>query len=480
MRQAVKRALLRVVDRMDKRGVTRWTLPPDAWGLAVGEGGRLAWDGVDLQGLAERFGTPLHVVNRAHLERDYRAFHDAFAAHFPRVDVGYSYKTNPLPGVLEALHAAGATAEVISHFELWLALRLGVPPDRVIFNGPGKTREGLELALRAGVKLVNLDGLTELELAESVAAAVGRRQRVGVRVVASVGWSGQFGVRIADGAALAAFTRLRRSPHLDPRALHVHLGSGIQDTGVYLRAAEEALAFVQRLRTELGIAIEHLDLGGGFGVPTVRSYTTRDFQLLLNGFRLRPPVPDKAPRPADFAAAIVPLVARYCGADRGAWPEIILEPGRAVTSSAQLLLLRVIALKDGDAIGPYAILDGGRNLTMPTGYEYHEVLPVAADATRPRRAWSLFGPLCHPGDLLFKGRQLPDLAIGDAVAVMDAGAYFIPNQMNFSNPRPAAVMIDGGETRVIRARESFEDIVRLDGMGAPEDGMLRSPRRRVA
>ena len=448
--------------------------------MAVDDAGHLAWDGVDLHAVALRYGTPLHVVNRPRLEAAYRRFRDAFAAHFPRVDLGYSYKTNPLPAALRVLHEAGATAEVISHYELWLALRLGVPPSRIVFNGPGKTPASLAQAVDAGVKLINIDGMTELDQLERIAAASGRRQRVGVRVVASVGWSGQFGLAIADGAAMAAFARLAKSSHLEPCALHVHLGSGLRETGIYLRAVDESLAFARRLHDELGIAIEHLDLGGGFGVETVRSYTNLDHQLLINGFRLRPPRPGDAPGPEDYAARLVPVVARHLGADRSRWPEIILEPGRAVTSSAQCLLVSVLGLKRGARDGPLAILDGGRNLMIPTAYEYHEVLPVTQAANPERHECALYGPLCHPGDLLFRRRELPPLAIGDVLAVMDAGAYFIPNQMTFSNPRPAVAMIENGEAHLVRVRESFEDLVQLDDAALPGRERPRAAPRVVA
>jgi diaminopimelate decarboxylase len=477
-RSAAKRAVLTVMDRLDKRDVRSWSQPPGAWGMTAASG-RLEWDGVDLHALAERHGTPLHVINRGRLEATYRRFRDAFASRYPRVDIGYSYKTNPLPAALRVLHEAGATAEVISHYELWLALRLGVPGARIVFNGPGKTPESLALALEAGVKLINIDGATELATLERLAAARQRPQRVGVRVVTSVGWSGQFGMPLADGTAYQAFQRLAQSEHLHPCAIHVHLGSGLRDTGIYLRAAEETLAFMRRLRDELGIVIDHLDLGGGFGVETVRSYSNLDHQLLINGFRLRPPRPGDAPGPEDYAAGIVPIVERHLGSDTGKWPELILEPGRAVTSSAQCLLVSVLALKRGDRHGPYAILDGGRNLMIPTGYEYHEVLPVTKAAAADRSPWTLFGPLCHPGDLLFKRRDMPAMEVGDVVAVMDAGAYFIPNQMTFSNPRPAVAMIERGEARVVRVRETFEDLVALDEHALPVGERPRSAPRVV-
>jgi diaminopimelate decarboxylase len=124
--------------------------------------------------------------------------------------------------------------------------------------------------------------------------------------------------------------------------------------------------------------------------------------------------------------------------------------------------LKVLALKEGDRFGPFAIVDGGKNITMPLGYEYHELFVANRMREPATRRYSIFGPLCHPGDILVRQREFPPLQVGDILVVMDAGAYFVPNQMNFSNPRPAAVMLSEGAATVIRSRETFEDIVRLD------------------
>jgi diaminopimelate decarboxylase len=464
LRTVVKGAVLRALNAYDKRNRAPSSQPPGLWGLEVDGSGRLIWDGCRLDDLAREFGTPLHVVSQRQLERSYREFREAFASRYPQVDVGFSYKTNPLPGAIRALHALGAGAEVISHFELWLALQLGVPPERIILNGPAKTPTALDLAVRRGIKLINIDGPAEIEQIDARAAHWGRRQAVGVRIVTSVGWSSQFGFRIDDGAAMETFRRVNGCRHLEPCALHLHLGTGIRDTGIYFQAIREALGLAARVRAELGLAIRYLDLGGGFGVPTVRPLSELDVKFLANGFPVKPPGVADAPRISDYAAGIVSLLEQH-----GAWsaderPEIILEPGRALTSGAQCLLLGVLSLKPGDRNGRFAIVDGGKNVTMPLGYEYHELLVANRVNGAATSRYTVFGPLCHPGDIVVQNRDLPRLEVGDVLAVMDAGAYFIPNQMNFSNPRPAAVMIANGKAEVIRGRESFEDVVRLDGV----------------
>ena len=461
MKQQVRRLVLGALNACERLDKAPTALDPGLWGMSVDGAGQLWWDGCCLEELAADFGTPLHVVSRKRLESDYRRFHGAFAARYPRVAVAYSYKTNPLPGVLQALHACGADAEVISHFELWLALELGVRPRHIIFNGPAKTAAALDLALRSGIKLINIDGEAEIARLEDCALSHGRRQAVGLRVITSMGWSGQFGFRLADGAALAAFRRLRDCPHLDPCALHLHLGTDLHDANLYFAAAREVFAFARQLHSDLGIRIRHVDLGGGFGVPTVRALSALELRYLEQGFAVRPPQPAALPCIEDYAAGIVKVAEEHVALGGGEPPELIFEPGRALTSSAQCLLLRVLSSKAAGGVH-YAIANGGRNLAMPLAYEYHELFAAnrMRDAADTRHI--VCGPLCHPADVVVAQRQLPRLAAGDLLAVMDAGAYFIPNQMNFSNPRPAVVMLADGVPRLIRERESFRDLVRLD------------------
>jgi diaminopimelate decarboxylase len=285
-------------------------------------------------------------------------------------------------------------------------------------------------------------------------------------VVTSVGWSGQFGFRLADGSALAAFRRLRNCPHLDPCALHLHLGTDLHDAGLYFAAAREVFAFARQLRSELGIEIRHVDLGGGFGVPTVRPLSALELRYLDQGLPVRPPQAAALPRIEDYATGIVKIAEEHVAEGGGEPPELILEPGRALTSSAQCLLLRVLSSKSTAGGAHYAIANGGRNLAMPLAYEYHELFAANRMLDPADTRHIVCGPLCHPSDVVAAQRQLPRLVAGDLLAVMDTGAYFIPNQMNFSNPRPAVVMLVNGAPRLIRQRESFQDLLRLDARDA--------------
>ena len=472
LRQQAKAAVVRAWharNESERRrlGQIHGTLPPELWDLDVNTSGHLTVCGHDTVELARRYGTPLHVVSRPRLEKDFRRFIGNFRSRWANVEIGYSYKTNPLPGVIRELHALGAWAEVISHFELWLALKLGVSPDQIIYNGPAKSAEGLRLGITRGIRLINVDNLSEIDQVGRLAREIGVRQQVGVRVVTSVGWSGQFGHSLANGEALEAFARLAAIDSVDACALHVHLGTGLKDVATYLQAIREMLEFARRLERDLGVRIRYFDFGGGFGVPTVRPLDQWDERLAAMGYPPGPVDTGKAPTIEAFAQAIVELMqAYYPDNDEASQPMLLFEPGRAITSSAQILLLSVLAVKPGADGSSRVILDGGKNIAMPTGYELHELLPASAMRGEYRRMHHFYGPLCHPGDVLLRWKRFPDMRPGDVVAAMDAGAYFVPNQMNFSNPRPAAVMVDGARDWVIRERESFENIVQLDGLDA--------------
>jgi diaminopimelate decarboxylase len=458
-----KKVLAHVSRRNDARRVQLGQergIPPETFGASVSPAGHLVIGGCDVADLARRFGTPLYVVDAQKLRNDYAAFSGGFSAVYPHVEIGYSYKTNPLPGVIRVLHDCGALAEVISHFELWLALRLGVAPHDIIFNGPAKTAEAIDLAVAHRVKLINIDGLDEIDLLAAATARNRTTQRVGVRVVTSVGWQAQFGLRLRTGEARDAFERLRKISQLEPIGLHVHLGTGIKNVPLYLAAIREMLVFARELQRDLGVRIRYFDFGGGFGVPTVQPLDEWDSRLALNNLPIRPVETTATPPIADYAQGISTLMREFYAEDE--LPTIAFEPGRALSSSAQSLLLQVLTVKRDREGAVRVILNGGKNYALPTGYEYHEFLAASRMHDPLAGPQSFFGPLCHPGDVLALQKPFPALQAGDLVSVMDAGAYFVPNQMNFSNPRPAAVLVENGTASLIRERESFSDIVRLD------------------
>lgn len=431
------------------------------WDMSIGSNGHLFIEDCDTVELAKDHGTPLYIVNKKRLQKNFSIFYDCFSRHYCNIEVAYSYKTNPLPAVLKVLHEAGASAEVISPFELWLALKLGVPANRIIYNGPGKSEESLNFAFSKNVKLINVDSFSEIEIIRTLSMKYKNDQVLGVRVVTSVGWSDQFGFPIKNGAAMKAFAMLSEISGVHTCAIHIHLGTGISDGVTYLKAIKEVLDFSVLLNESLGIKICYFDFGGGFSVPTVRPFSR--IENILRSYSLSPRYkrqPTNEPF-EEYSGSIIKLFRKYFPQDEDC-PQIIFEPGRAISSSAQCLLLKVLSVKPGRNGNQILIMDGGRNIATPTVYEYHHVYAASKMSDSRIMSYTIYGPLCHPTDLLYASEKFPEVEPGDIFAIMDAGAYFIPNQTNFSFPRPAAVLVDNGECEVIREREAFQDIISLD------------------
>lgn len=254
-----------------------WSAPlPSLWGITADANGHLMLGGCDCREIVDLYGTPLHVMDEALLRSSYVRFSKAFARHGIRCEIYYSYKTNSVPGILKVLHDEGAGAEVISPFELWLALELKVSPDAIIYNGPGKSPEGLRLAIEKGIRRININSFCELDFIEALAAEIGAKPTVGVRLYTGVGWGDQFGFGIESGDAWRVFERLSRTKAVEIDGVHFHLGSQIHTPQLYEAAALVALKFLAKIKEAFGLRINSFDLGGGFGVPTVRVYEQAD------------------------------------------------------------------------------------------------------------------------------------------------------------------------------------------------------------
>jgi diaminopimelate decarboxylase len=432
------------------------------WGLGVNRAGHLVLGGCDVVEIAHAYGTPLHLADEAALRHAYRSFVRAFAA-YPRTRVFYSYKSNCVPGLLAVLHSEGCGAEVISPYELWLARRLGVPPAGVVYNGPNKSSEDLRTAIELGVGLINVDSVSEIRRLLPVAEALRRPVDIGIRIYPAIGWKAHFGVQPHHDSLVGVCRELAGTGLINVRTLHVHIGTGIRATRDYERVIRLVCTLMRDLGDAAGIRIDRIDLGGGFGVPTVKTFTLPELAL----YRLfaRPPRP---PRSADcpsverFGEAIATALAHWCGHHGLGEPELLLEPGRAITSGAQILLLTVKEIKTRGGT-TFAIVDGGmQNIAFPLSYEYHACLVASRVGARRHRRYFVTGPLCSPEDILYRNWTLPELVEGDVLAVMDAGAYFTSFANNFSFPRPPVVLAAGGQHRLIRRREPFEQMTALD------------------
>ncbi|MBW2534350.1 MAG: hypothetical protein JRI55_22860 [Deltaproteobacteria bacterium] len=458
---------------------------PEQWSLER-RSGRLHLDGHDLTGLAEDFGTPLHVASARIVRERAAEMKRAFGGYSAPVRIHFSYKTNLVAGILRVLHDAGVQAEVVNGYELWLAQRLGVAPDDIVFNGPNKSDQELLAAVEADVGLLVVDGLGELSRVAAFAAARGTKARIGLRICPDVvprrmnassltgSRKNQFGLDLRDGEARAALEQAVRSPHLRLRGFMAHIGSGIHDLGAFRDAVDRLLGMhVEALR--LGAEPDLIDLGGGLGARRSREFTTLEMLAYLGLGRLpKPAAPEGSDLFDRYADAVSTALEQGCARQGCALPALVLEPGRALVSDAQVLLLQVGAVRGRKGVGEFALTDGGAmTSSMMFLSERHQVFLANRDAPDEGRT-SVFGALPSPMDVVYRNLPCPRLQRGDLLAVMDAGAYFTSTSTNFGGPRPAVVLLDGARAKLVRRRETFEDLARVElDVPEPETSAVR-------
>jgi diaminopimelate decarboxylase len=408
--------------------------------------------------LVDRFGSPLHVVDAVALASAARRAVSPGVAR--AASIFSSYKTNPVPGILQILHGEGVGAEVISAYELWLAMRLGVPGERLIYNGPAKSPASLRTAVEHGALAINANSTAELADLGDAAGAAGRRANIGLRVTLPGMWGGQFGIPSTSPRLLDAIEAARRDDRLALVALHAHRGGRLRTAAEFTAHVEQVVAFSVALRDQTGWVPSILDLGGSLATPTVGDIGRRDYRLnRALATDLLPPDPASCLALGQATIIAQEMVDAALGRDGDV--RAVLEPGRALTGSSQLLLTTVLNIHlDGSL--PHAILDAGINLAEPTHGEYHQVFHTRLPTAPGETSYRLVGPICMPSDVLYHHWRLPDLTPGDVLAVMDTGAYFVPFSTSFSFPRPAIVVQHESDCTVIRRAESFEDLVRLD------------------
>jgi diaminopimelate decarboxylase len=407
--------------------------------------GVLHAEAVNLIELADAVGTPFYCYSTATLERHYRVFSGAFADE--KALVCYSLKANSNQSVLRTLAKLGAGADVVSGGELKRALAAGIPPEKILFSGIGKTEAELRAALDADVLCINIESEPELELLSRLAAGTGRTARISVRVnpdvdsgshaKISTGKSeNKFGIPL--GRAREVYARAAKLPGIRVTGADVHIGSQITDL-VPLEAAFRLLAeFVQTLRAD-GHTITHVDFGGGLGIPY---YADRE----------------APPAPAAYAA-MVKRVAHNLGCT------LMFEPGRMIVGNAGILVTRVIYVKHGEAKN-FVIIDAAMNdLIRPTLYEaHHDILPlVAAAAGAPTITADVVGPVCESGDYLALDRTLPEPKPGDLLAIMTAGAYGAVQSGTY-NTRALVpeVLVKDDQYAVVRPRVGVDDLIAME------------------
>lgn len=400
--------------------------------------GALWCEDVPVADLARRFGTPLYVYSRHTFVEHYDKLDRAFADVPHRIC--YSVKANGNLGVLRALAERGCGADVVSGGELRRALAAGIPADRIVYSGVGKTVPELELAVRAGILAVNVENVEELRVLSDIAAGMGQRQGCAFRVNPDVDphthdylttgrAENKFGIALEDvghAAELAAAL-----PGVALVGLDFHIGSQILSSGPYQAALRQAREVIEALRGR-GFPIHHLDIGGGLAVryDHERPMTADEFH-------------------DDIAHLVHDLDL-----------ELILEPGRFIIGPAGILVGEVQFVKQARD-KRFVIVDAGMNdLIRPALYEaVHRIEPVA-DVAGAQSPADVVGPVCESGDFLGKDRMLPPLVRGDLVAVFTAGAYGFAMSSNYNQrPRAAEVLVDGDRVALVRRRETWDDLL---------------------
>jgi diaminopimelate decarboxylase len=405
------------------------------------EDGVLCCDGVPLEDAARAFGTPLYLYSAAAVRDAYLEYDRAFAGVPHRIC--YALKANGTGALLRLLSGLGAGADIVSGGELRAALRAGFPPDRIVFSGVGKADEELAAGLDAGIGEFNAESEDEVRRLSALASARGLVAHVTLRVnpdidprshpYISTGLrQNKFGVDIAEAPAILG--RLRGLPGIQIAGVQSHIGSQITDLEPLAEAARELAALSRRLLDE-GFPLRTIDIGGGLGV----SYEG-----------------NPVPRPQALADVVLPALA-------GLPLTLLLEPGRSLVAAAGALLTRVSFLKTNGA-KTFVIVDAGMNdLLRPALYQaFHRIEPVLPTRAAEEKV-DVVGPVCESGDFLARDRALPLPEPGDLLAVRDAGAYAFAMASNYNlRPRAAEAFVEDGALRLVRRRETFDDLVRTE------------------
>jgi diaminopimelate decarboxylase len=400
--------------------------------------GVLHCESVALDAIAREFGTPCYVYSSAALTAAYRAYDDAFAAH-PH-QICYAVKANPNLSILNLFAKLGAGFDIVSAGELARVLAAGGNPSKVVFSGVGKTETEMEAALDAGIHCFNVESESELARLNEVAGRLGKIAPVSFRVnpnvdakthpyIATGLKKNKFGIAYDDAPRLYGLAA--QLPHLKVVGVDCHIGSQLTESAPFAEALDKVLDLVDRLAAD-GVALQHIDLGGGLGV------------------RYQDETP---PAMSEYASV---LLSRLQGRPQ----KLILEPGRSLVANAGLLLTKVEYLKHGEA-KDFAIVDAAMNdLMRPALYDaWHDVQPVRLREGE-KRSYEIVGPVCESGDFLAHDRNLA-LAENDLLAVLSAGAYGMSMSSNYNTrPRAAEVLVTDKNASLIRRRESLENLFR--------------------
>jgi diaminopimelate decarboxylase len=436
-------------------------LDPAVWprSAEVDDAGRISVGGLAVTELAERFGTPLYVLDENDFRSRCREWRAAFAEFPNGANVYYAGKAFLCRSVARWVDEEGLSLDVCTGGELAVAQSVNFPPERLIFHGNNKSVAELERAIDYGVGRIVVDSFDEIDRL----AALGRPARVFLRVTpgveahtheyVSTGQEDQkFGFSLASGAAAEAAHRVLQIPHLELVGMHAHIGSQIFDTAGFRLAAHRMVGLLAAVRDELGHELPELDLGGGLGI----AYTSEDAPLEV----------------AEVATRLREIVEKECATAGLTVPRVSVEPGRAISGPGTITVYEVGTVKELPGLRTFVSVDGGMSDNIRTAlYDAHYTAALASRSSdAPPHVVTVVGKHCESGDVVVHDVPLPsDLAPGDLLAVPASGAYHRSMASNYNHvPRPPVVAVRDGEARVLVRRETEDDLLRLDA--EPEPG----------
>jgi diaminopimelate decarboxylase len=407
------------------------------------KGNELYAEEVPVKLLAEKYGTPLYIYSYNTVLRHFRAYDDAYGS-FPHI-ICYALKANTNGAVLKIIARNGGGADIVSGGELFRALRAGIPPEKIVYAGVGKTEAEIRAALQSNILMFNVESGDELREIDRVAGKMKTKARISLRVnpdidaqthaYISTGMKeNKFGIAIED--ALEHYRTASRLKNIEVIGLQKHIGSQITKIAPFVDAMKRILVLLDELkRRKFGIG--YLDIGGGLGIPYLD---------------------EKPPAPGELAQSLLPLV-------NGRKVMLIMEPGRSIVGNAGILVTRTLYLKKGEG-KEFVIVDAGMNdLMRPSLYDaYHHIIPVVKNR-RAQITADIVGPICESGDFFAKGRKVAKVNRGELLAVMSAGAYGMSMSSNYnSRPTVAEVMVKGRTHSLIRRRGTYDSLVEDESM----------------
>ncbi|QLB17176.1 diaminopimelate decarboxylase [Mannheimia varigena] len=387
-------------------------------------------------------GTPAYIYSRATLERHWHAFDNAFGSH-PHL-VCFAVKSNSNIALLNVMARLGSGFDIVSQGELERVLAAGGDPAKVVFSGVAKSHTEIQRALEVGIRCFNIESISELHRINEVAGKLGKIAPISLRVNPDVDAhthpyistglkENKFGVSVTQ--AREVYRLAKTLPNVKITGMDCHIGSQLTELQPFLDATDRLIVLMEQLRED-GIELHHLDLGGGLGVP-------------YNG--------EEPPHPTEYAKALLEKLKGYKNL------EIIIEPGRAITANAGILVTKVEYLKQSEDRN-FAIVDTGMNdMIRPALYEaYMQITEVDKTLSREKAVYDVVGPICETSDFLGKQRELA-VAEGDLIAMRSAGAYGAAMSSTYnSRPQAAEIMVDGNQAHLIKARATFADLWRLE------------------